>query len=237
MPATTVAGNRNPRIVSPSGRQFRVIVRDTLGDFAVSLGHTNIARGVTALLPIRLNTPIDLSSVSFRLDLPKPQLDQLTLLPIAPELSSATLRPSADGHYQVDFIALPGSSLGGDRTIANLRFRAIPGADSAVQMLEISELVGQRPDGTLTASPSVSNGRVIIIGGQPYLEATFSDGATRDLTVFGTPGVTYRIEATDRLETNATWILRATVPLTGSSGNISVPSGTSDVEFFRARVQ
>ena len=125
----------------------------------------------------------------------------------------------------------------GDRTIANLRFRAIPGPDSAAQTLEISELAGQRLDGTLTTSPSVGNGRVVIIGDQPFLEANVSEGATRSLTVFGRTGTTYRIEATDRLESATTWIFRGQLQLTGSSGSISVPSGSGETEYFRTRVE
>jgi hypothetical protein len=75
------------------------------------------------------------------------------------------------------------------------------------------------------------DGLVIVQGQEPVLRAA-SDG-TPALLLFGTPGVTYDLEATDTL-VPAIWVHQGSATLTTTFTRIPLsPDGT--LRFFRAR--
>ena len=228
-----VADNGNP--VLTATRELVIVVRDTRGDFGLGISSTNVFRGDSGTVILQLNSPLDLTTVSLRLDLPGNILTNLALVPLAPELASATLLPRGSDQYQVEFTAVPGLTLAGDLTLARLNFGTPTGTLSGVQSLVPSELRALRPDGSTLNSSLADVGRVVVVGNQPVLLAGRDTNAAPVFTLFGQPGVNYQVESTSSLETGSIWKKVVRVPLTTPYIQVRGVPFTNQIEWFRAR--
>ncbi len=67
----------------------------------------------------------------------------------------------------------PALSVGTNRTLAQMAFVAVPQIHSALVLLKASNPAGLEADGTQAAKPGAANGRVIVVGHEPVMDATF----------------------------------------------------------------
>ena len=231
MIAVLVADNGSPSLTAT--QQFSIIVRDTQGDFRLALGRTNVFRGQTSAVPVRLSSGIELTNIRFALELPVTALTNLSLQPLAAELASATLSPQSSNRSQIVFTPNAGESFQGDAALASLRFTALPSGPSLILPLLMKDLEARRFDGGLITNPTAEHGRVIIVGEEPVLEALRSPLGTHQLTLYGRPGRAYEIESTAVVPGGSGWNTVARFPMMAPIHDIPL-SATNAHTFYRA---
>ncbi len=230
--AVRVTDNGTPKL--SAARSFTITVRDTQGDFSLAIGKTNVFRGGSSSVPIDFQSPTDLVAIRFGLAVPVTDLDQLTLVPLAPELGTATLLPDGPGNSRVEFTTLAGSTFVGSEQLARLQFHAPAGTTSAKVPLAPDSVVGVRSDGNLIVNPRVVAGHVIVVGDQPVLDLATTEGTTT-LQIYGHAGVQYRLESTPAYISGATWTPLGTVQMTSDVQIAPFVPGSVGNGFVRAR--
>ncbi len=85
----------------------------------------------------------------------------------------------------------------GRQQLADLCFRVESSQPSGIVPLRVLEGSASRLDGAaaLAASPG-PEGKIVVIGREPFLEASLAADGTQGLTLYGHPGTTYVIEYT-----------------------------------------
>lgn len=242
-PSSTQGGTTNALrlIVRDNGspalsatQSWSVIVRDTLGDFRLSLGRTNVFRGETSSVPLRLSSGIELSDLRFTIEAPIVSLTNFTLTPVAAEVSSATLTPEGTNRSRVTLTPAPDEVFLGDSELARLGFTALPAGPSLILPLLVKDVEARRSDGSLGNNTAAEDGRVILVGEEPVLEAhrAGSTAGTKHLTLYGRPGRSYEIQSS-ALNALAIWTMLDEVELAAPSMELFVPGPVGSI-FYRA---
>lgn len=182
---------------------FSVIVRDTLNDFVVSVGSTNMFAGESNSVPVVLRSSIDLWGLSFTLQAPEERLTNATLRQTSPEVLSVGWQPLGSGLFSVSLALDPALSPASTRQLAWLDFTAPPAEHSAIVPLGIQTPLGLRAGTTWVTNAEGVGGRVIIVAREPVL--TFENPATPIFTLYGFPGLEYVIQGATNLNASASW--------------------------------
>ena len=228
--AVVVMDNGSPSLSAT--QRFSVVVRDTQGDLRLALGQTNVLRGQTSSVPVRLVSGIELGDIRFAVDQPITALTNFSLLPVASELASATLTPLGANRSQLVFTPQAGQSFLGDASLALLRFTALASGQSVVLPLQMTNVEVRRIDGTLVNLVRTGDGRVFVVGGEPLLEVHPPVLGNHRLTVYGQPGRTYQILASPAAA-GGPWNAVTNSTLTGESKAVQLPAGPGST-FYRA---
>jgi len=176
-------------------QMFSVIVRNTEGDFTLSIGSTNVLLGSNSAVPIVLNSSLDITNVSVSLETPQSRLTGLVLSPTAPALASAVLLPNGTDRSELRFTTAAGQVLDAAQTLASLGFTA-SGSNSAIVPLTFSSLVAWRSTGLALTNGRAFSGQVIVIGEQPVLTLERPDA----LTLYGQPFHYYEVITSESVE-------------------------------------
>lgn len=229
----TVAARDNGTPALSATRTFTLVVRDSVGDFALRLGRTNVLRGgAAAEVPVEVESGQELTALRFDLVVPPSDLSGLNLLPFAPEVGGVTLRPGAGGRSTLELSAAVGASFAGRMDLARLGFQAPAGADSSALNLVPESVVATRPDGSTILNPRLKPGRVFIVGERPLVDLE-GEGAGRKAVVYGRPGVRYRVESSPVYGPAAAWSSRGTLPSAFPAGLLEVGTLEEGDQFFR----
>jgi hypothetical protein len=78
---------------------------------------------------------------------------------------------------------------------------------------------------------------VVLIAGQPLLEASLSNGSNPGVTLYGTPGSNYTVMSTTNLSPPITWTSFTNFILPTPVQFITPGPYTNQMEFFRALQQ
>ena len=184
------------------GRSFTVIVRDFHETFP---GSATVRAGGLTNVPIDFYSSTALSNLVLTLPYPSDRLTGLTLENLVPSLADATLDVlTTPGAAQITFAARPGQGLSGTQHLARLHFTAAAGQSSAFVPLTLNNAVGLRAQPGLAPSALLHDGRVVVLGSHPLLEAL--PGLPRVLSIYGLPGRTYLIEKTPTPASPASWL-------------------------------
>ncbi len=215
-----------------AGSRFvTVIVRDTLGDFIFAAGRTNLFIGESNSVPLMLTAGIDLAFVSFTLTTDDSRLTNLLLQNVSPQVGSASLVPAGDNLVAISFAALPGQTLPVGTPLASLGFQALPNVISAFVHLRPIELLGEQTSGDILTNGLALDGRVVVIGDDPLLEAV--KGSPQQLVLWSTPAGSYLIEVVSTLD--AVWQPFQTVISSTPRTLVPVPENVTTT-FYRAGV-
>jgi hypothetical protein len=184
-------------------QHFTVVVRDSLPDFKLAVGSTNVMAGESNTVPVLLtgSLGLDLTNISFFLETPSERLTNLTLQPVSAEVLSSLLQPAGADRSEVRFTLDAGQLQFGPRQLAELGFLAVPHTNSAVALLHVSQLQGIRVGDRVTTHTAAYPGRIIIIANESVLEATLPS----TLLLFGKEGVHYAIEARTNWDAGTSW--------------------------------
>ena len=178
-----------------------------------------------------------MSNLTFAISLPSDRLTTLSLQNLVPTIANATLDASTPNVALLTFTALPGQSLSGTQQLARLNFTAAPGQTSTFIPLELGNVSGQRAQPGLAPTLLLNNGRVVMVDGQPLLEAarSYLDGV-RWLTIYGRSGSNYMIETSTNPANPAAWQSWRVVGVTNLVGTTTADAGTNGaIIFYRAR--
>jgi hypothetical protein len=83
----------------------------------------------------------------------------------------------------------------------------------------------------------LNDGRVVIIGAQPLVEAFYQNNGQPVLMLYGKAGHTYHIETTSDLSNSSSWSALAPITLSTMSQLVPAPAGNPQIRFFRARAE
>jgi hypothetical protein len=201
----------------------------------ISLGTGVMQAGSAASVPISLNSQSALVSLSFTLSFATNLFTAISVQATSPALNAASLTVVSSDTIQLSFTAATGTNLLGNQQIAQLNFTAASNQPSAV--VSISPLAPQGSNaspGVLTAFSTVP-GSAIIIGPRPVLDMQLV-GGSRDLVLYGIPGLSYQIQSSTNLAQPGDWLDFLTVAMTNQTQVFSNVDPTSVATFFRAYV-
>ena len=210
--AITVRVTDNGVPALSDGKSFTVIVRDFHETYP---GSVTMRAGAQTNVPIDFFSSTTLTNLALTLLYPSDRLTGLTLENLIPSVAAATLDLSTPGSAQINFATLPGQTLSGTQHLARLHFTAVGGQISAFVPLTLNNAVGLRATPGLAPSALLHDGRVVVIGTQPLLEALASTNApSRVLSIYGIPERSYRIDKTTTPANSGSWVPWQTILVT-----------------------
>lgn len=211
-----------------------VVVRDTQGDFVLSLGRTNVFAGTTNSIPIVLRSGLELTKIVFELTGAAPRLTNLTFTPTLHDwVKSSSLVPSQGRHVLTFELAT--NVVSGENELGRLGFTATTAGASADVSLGVQGLYGIDAAGRVWDQPRTQDGRVIVIEVEPVLDVLAAAGGKLDLILYGLPGHNYLIEKASNLEP-AEWSVIDSRTAVESRETVVVPiDGAAGRQFYRVR--
>jgi hypothetical protein len=208
-----------------------VIVRDF---FELSLGSAVVEPGQATNLLIELLASAPLTNLSFNVPLPLDRFSSVTLDNLAPGVANAALSFPVADVLTLQFSALPGQTLGGTQQLARLNLAPVAEQSSVLLPLPLQSVIATRATPGLAPTALLNNGRLVIVNGQPLLEAALGAGNARSLQLYGKPGTNYVIETSTNPANPASWtpLLNRTPVSLQETINLG---NSSPVIFYRAR--
>jgi hypothetical protein len=210
-------------------RSFTVVVRDYV---EVSIGSTVLRAGSASNVIIELVATAPVNNVAFNVLLATDRLTTLTLDNLVPALATVSYSNAFAGALGVRFAALPGQVLAGTQQIARLNFTAAAGQTSAFVPLQFNNVSGTRAQPGLAPTMLANDGRVVVVGEQPLVEALLV-GGVRTLSLYGKPGTNYMIETTATPAIPASWTPWRSLLLSELLGTTPADAGGPAI-FYRA---
>jgi hypothetical protein len=177
-------------------QRFNITVRDPSGDLQLGLGSAYVATGQPGGVPLTLKSALALKRLQFVLENSSPAIGEFEVRAESPELLSTSLAPAGPARTLVALDFDTTSPVSGSRTLATLRFVAVPGEESAIVALNLSQSAGTAVDGTALPAAVFTGGRVFVVGRRPLLDVAGTPGGQLSLTVYARPGVRYSLEST-----------------------------------------
>ena len=203
---------------------------------AAYFGSTVVRSGQNASVAITANTSTSVGALDITLDIPADHLGGLALQSLAPEFDPLTtsITPQGGTTWLVRFRTRAGQFFTGDKQIATLSSTALPGQISAFVPLRVTGITATHPDAAVVKNLFAQSGRIVVVGGEPLLEAFSETNGQRRLALYGIPGTAYGIEKTPTFAPQAGW--NAVTHFVARALTTSVPAGgmaAADV-FYRA---
>lgn len=221
--------NFTGNFLTGGAQQESFSVRPTL-----SIGSAVLQAGQNGAFSINLNAVGAVTNLSFLLDLPTNRFSQMSLQPLAPQLSVASLQNVDGNSFRVSFAVSAGQALQGGEELAQLNFTAISNQSSAFVPLIPQSMQGAGADGSALNNVRVQAGRVVIIGSQPLLDSLISSNRTRELALYGIPGRSYQIQSATTVTGANGWKNVERVPMTNQVETISGLDTNAASIFYRA---
>jgi alpha-tubulin suppressor-like RCC1 family protein len=219
---------------------FTVVVEDYV---ELSLGRTILFTGQTSSVPVTLMSSVPatliaavgLTNVEALLHASEDQLTELALTDWAPELGNAIVQKQAADTWQIQFTAVPGQVLQTTQQLAQLQFLAVS-SHSAFVPLRVSDVTAFQMNGQSVWRTLASDGRAVVLGDEPLVEALSKTNGYPNIVIYGAPGTGYDVLFSPVAATGALWqpVWLGTMP-----SDMRMPvSGLTNSEptmFFRAR--
>jgi hypothetical protein len=235
-PGNEFAGTTNPVtvIVTDNGlpslsrsNTFLIIVGDHL---QVVLGRGVMQVGQTSSVPVSVEASSAVTNVSFLVRVPSARLANPAVQGVLPGLT-ATLTPA--GADRVELVLSRATALPSGQTLANLSVIAVSNQPSAIVPLLVSEPEAMQANGVPVPRLSARDGRMVIVGAEPLLEALIGTNAQRALVLYGQSNVTYDVESAANLNPVLIW----TPYWRGGVTNLiqEITPQTDRMLFYRAR--
>lgn len=176
-----------------------------VGDFVeLTLGGTVLQAGQSGSVPVTAFSSAAVTNLSFLLEAPEERLTNSALQFVAPGISGSLLTNGANQSL-VTFEAASGQPILGTLPLGSLTFAATSNQPSAFVALNISSLAATQGNGVPVPGTIANNGRVVVVGAAPLLEAFLHTNRQGGLVLYGNPGVTYFLESTTNLSDAASW--------------------------------
>jgi hypothetical protein len=225
-----VTDNGSPAL--SAARTFSVTVRDYI---EMMIGSSLVEAGQGTNVWIDVVTTAPLTNLTFAVAR-KTALINISVENLIPAAASAVFEVANPDQVALTFAALPGQMLAGTQRLARLHFSTPGGQPSAFVSLHIPYLFGERATAGLAPSSILNDGRVVLIGNQPLLEARSGPGGLRVVSLYGHPGKSYSVEISTVPENSGSWQPWRSVELSDFLHSIDATEGTNfPSNFYRAR--
>ena len=187
---------------------FTVSVNDYL---ELTAGAVILQTGETNSVPIDVFSSAALLDLQCVLRFPQDRLAGAWLEPLLPEIASATMQAAGANAAALTFTIMPGQTLQGTQRLARLHFTAAAGQTSSFVPLDLDSMSAAVRAAGVEPTLLLNDGRVVVVGARPLLEARLKPGNLREVTLYGRRGTTYVIEYATNLANGVTWRTRSTV--------------------------
>ena len=213
-------------------QRFQITVMDTLPDFSVSLGDTNLLVNETGAVPIVLSSRAGFTNVTFILEADTQRLRDFTLISLLSPSGSATFDPVASNQFSVSFATQTGSQLVGTINLGRLQFTTAAQTNSAIVPLVVNTLTGVQNDGRVITASIGNSGRVIVVIREPVMEII--PYGLIGVKVYCLTNHAYMIEVADDLAWPISWSAFAGIAKAKRVETVIDPSFYSK-RFYRTR--
>ncbi len=213
-------------------RTFTVVVNDYV---ELTVGEAVMLAGENGSVPIDFYSTAPLSGLTMSMRYDETRLGNLSVETLAPEKASVTLLHTNANEATLLFSAGQGESLQGTQHLAKLHFNIAAGRASAFVPLTVSGISAVRQGTGLPPGTLVNDGRVVVIGAQPLLEAQRSGSGAREMTLYGHPGVHYTLESISNYLDGQGWTPWREVTMTNLTERLPLADPAPPVIFYRAR--
>ena len=109
------------------------------------------------------------------------------------------------------FTVMPGQSLQGTQRLARLHFTAAAAQASSFVPLDLDSMSAAVMAAGVEPTLLINDGRAVVVGARPLLEARLKPGNQREITLYGRRSTTYIIEYTTNMASGLTWRARGTI--------------------------
>ena len=215
---------------------FTVQVNDYL---ELTAGSVILQAGETNSVPLDLFTSAAMIDLQCVLRFPQDRLADAWLEPLQPEVASASMHAAGANTAALTFTVRPGQTLQGTQRLARLHFTATAGQASAFAPLDLDSMSAAVVAAGVQPTLLLNDGRVVVVGARPLLEARNKPGNQREITLYGRRATTYVIEYATSLTNGVTWRSRGTVfgsAMTNLTQSLILNLPAPPV-FYRARQQ
>jgi hypothetical protein len=206
-------------------------VRDTLPDVVVSIEGVSMLTGSTSSVPIRLDSGLLVTNLSFEINVAPLRLTNLVLQAPSIDVLGSTWQALGGGRYRASLVLRPAAST--NRTLVRLGFTADGGNQSGFVNLIPTNVAAVLNNGLPVANTAGRPGRVILIGSLPVL--VDAGAAARAVYLHGLVGTNYVIEGTSELGPDADWQPVVSVLLSNNVQFVPLPPNSTPA-FYRARI-
>jgi hypothetical protein len=210
---------------------FTIYVNDYI---EVTGGTSNVVTsGDSGIVPIDIFSSAPLASLQCQILFPGERLTNLTIEALAP-VAITPLLDIPSNNVAVLTLTPLASILQGTQHLA-LHFTAVTNQSSAFVPVRFSSIIGTRPGPGLAPTVLVHDGRVVVIGDAPLVEALPPSGGLRPFMLYGRKSTTYTIEYCTNTLGN-TWLVRGNLSMASSLAvRASFPNTYPPTLFMRAK--
>lgn len=227
----TIKATDNGEPALSATRTFEITVSDTLADFTVTTGSTNVLGGENSSLLFFLDSPGPLTNVNFVMKTDTNRLSNF-LLEALPPGASATLSSGASNDFHLSFNGTIAQPLQGRRSLGRLDFSSTAQSNSALVPVRISDLLAWTASGELIVNGFTDNGRVIVINKEPVLIAMRQ--GERMMVICAPPGSCVTLESKSHL-LQPNWDVVGNYQVEGPTLTVPLPSNNA-LFFYRAKI-
>ncbi len=182
-------------------KSLKVAVSDYV---EVSIGSTVVRAGESGSVPLQLISSDELEDVVFALEYPTNRLVNVRLEGLAPQIGSVSVQGTSTGSVIAINTAL-GQVLQGTNVLGRLAFVAVSDQSSAFVPLRVGPMEAGTATYELTNTVGKA-GRVVVVGGEPLLEAELLGDGSRRLILYGKVGANYQIQRSADLSQRRNWL-------------------------------
>ena len=199
----------------------------------VTVGSSAVLVGNNTSVSVTLFSTVGLTNLNFSIATLAGRFDNWSFTSGNP-VAAAAVQASDPSQPQFRFAIPNGQTAPGTTSLGTISVQSLATGDSTFAPLTLSNIVATASDNTPVGSVFVSSGRVALIAAQPMLEASFTNGATRVLNLYGNPGFNYMVMSTTNLSAPANWTTFTNFTLIAPVHSITPGTVAGQMEFFRA---
>lgn len=213
---------------------FTVRVNDYVEVIAGSLV---ISAGTNGAVPLRVVSSIPLTQFQCNVGFTGNYFSNFSAETFSAQLASVTAEPLNAPAVRITVTPTAGNTLLGTNDVALLRFTLRPQTNSALVPLRVSAIAATAAASASAPTLVATDGKLIVVGSAPFLDAHFTSAGQRELTVYGQPA-NYTLQFSTNLTDPLGWRMRAFVRVSNNLERAVNVAGTpTNVPvFFRVRL-
>jgi hypothetical protein len=199
----------------------------------ITIGSNPVQSGSRTNVSVNLFSTVNLTNLNFTLADSAGRLTNWNIAASNSMIASATAQIVDPYHTVFNVGVLNGHVLQGSNLLGSISLTAVPNPASTIVPLAPSSMGAAASNNVPVTHFIGQNGRVVVVGGQSYLEGYIDSNSNRVLTLYGNPGVSYQLLATSNLMDSSSWKAAGTFTLSNLFLNTNV--GKSNlIEYYRA---
>ena len=204
-----------------------------VGDYtALSLGNAVVLGGQAGVEPLYFSSSASVTNLVFSFSYDPTRLANWNLTSLIAQATTGRVSVLSPSLASVNLSFGGGQLFHGTQAVAQLSFQAISNAHSAFVPLGITNAHVLNSAGQTIANDLIQNGRIVLVGQEPLLEAGLNSNMSRLLTLYGKPGASYMTQWKTNLMGG--WHQGWRIPLTNMVEAFSAVGLDGPVEYYRA---